>query len=523
MLPRADLDVEAALERCGRSATTSATAATRRCSSTTAAVRRRRPAVVAGAAPRRSREALASPRPRRPRRLEESVAAAPGWCTRPQRRTDVTTEVAPGGTRHRALGPGRPGRALRPRRPVAYRRLSVVMNVVPAQVAGVGSLAVASPAAAGLRRRCRTPTILAACALLGIDEVYAVGGAQAIAMFAYGAEPCRAGRRHHRPGQRLRRRGQAAAQGRRRHRLRGRPDRDRDPGRRHRRPGARRRRPDQPGRARPDGRLRAGHRLAAAGRRRRGRARQAGRGDAPRRAHPHRARRRAVRHRPRRRHSTQGLRGDRRLRRRAPRDPDRRRARPVAARVRNAGAVFVGPYAPVSLGDYLAGLQPRAAHRRLRLPLLAGCRCSRSCAASTSSTTTGRRSPRSRRPRRRAADAEDLPAHGAAVRIRSRGAGVTGRPPACRSATTCAGIEPYGAPQLDVPVAAQRQREPLPAVAAAGRRPRARRRGGGGRPQPLPRPRGRPSCARTSRPTWPGAPASTSRPSRSGRPTAPTR
>ncbi len=34
------------------------------------------------------------------------------------------------------------------------------------------------------------PTILAACALLGVDEVYAVGGAQAIAMFAYGAGPC---------------------------------------------------------------------------------------------------------------------------------------------------------------------------------------------------------------------------------------------------------------------------------------------------------------------------------------------
>ena len=67
---------------------------------------------------------------------------------------------------------------------------SVVMNVVPAQVAGVGSIALtSSPQAAngGLPH----PTILAACALLGIDEVYAVGGAQAIAMFAYGAGPCR--------------------------------------------------------------------------------------------------------------------------------------------------------------------------------------------------------------------------------------------------------------------------------------------------------------------------------------------
>jgi histidinol dehydrogenase len=63
---------------------------------------------------------------------------------------------------------------------------SVVMNVVPAQAAGVGSLAVASPPQKdndGLPH----PTILAACALLGVEEVYAVGGAQAVAMLAYGA------------------------------------------------------------------------------------------------------------------------------------------------------------------------------------------------------------------------------------------------------------------------------------------------------------------------------------------------
>ena len=62
---------------------------------------------------------------------------------------------------------------------------SVIMNVVPAQVAGVGSIAVASPPQkdfGGLPH----PNILALCALLGVDEVYAVGGAQAIAMFAHG-------------------------------------------------------------------------------------------------------------------------------------------------------------------------------------------------------------------------------------------------------------------------------------------------------------------------------------------------
>jgi histidinol dehydrogenase len=63
------------------------------------------------------------------------------------------------------------------------------MNVVPAQVAGVESLAVASPPQrnhGGLPH----PAILAACGLLGIDEVYAVGGAQAIAMLSYGTEDC---------------------------------------------------------------------------------------------------------------------------------------------------------------------------------------------------------------------------------------------------------------------------------------------------------------------------------------------
>lgn len=62
---------------------------------------------------------------------------------------------------------------------------SVIMNVVPAQEAGVGSIAIASPPQkefGGLPH----PNILALCALLGVDEVYAVGGAQAIAMFAHG-------------------------------------------------------------------------------------------------------------------------------------------------------------------------------------------------------------------------------------------------------------------------------------------------------------------------------------------------
>jgi len=62
---------------------------------------------------------------------------------------------------------------------------SVIMNVVPAQIAGVSSIAIASPAQ---RDNDGWPhqTILATCALLGVKEIYAMGGAQAVAAFAYG-------------------------------------------------------------------------------------------------------------------------------------------------------------------------------------------------------------------------------------------------------------------------------------------------------------------------------------------------
>ena len=63
---------------------------------------------------------------------------------------------------------------------------SVIMNAVAAQVAGVEAIALASPPrkdAGGLVH----PTVLAVCRMRGIEEVYAVGGAKAVAMFAYGA------------------------------------------------------------------------------------------------------------------------------------------------------------------------------------------------------------------------------------------------------------------------------------------------------------------------------------------------
>ena len=103
-----------------------------------------------------------------------------------QRRTESITKVVDGGTvterwvpvdRVGLYVPG--GRAVYPS--------SVMMNVIPAQLAQVASIAVASPPQSefgGLPH----PTILATCELLGVTEVYAVGGAQAIALFAYGME-----------------------------------------------------------------------------------------------------------------------------------------------------------------------------------------------------------------------------------------------------------------------------------------------------------------------------------------------
>jgi histidinol dehydrogenase len=62
---------------------------------------------------------------------------------------------------------------------------SVLMCCVPARVAGVGRLCVASPPGPAGRP---SATVLAACAIAGADEVYAVGGAQAIAVLAFGTE-----------------------------------------------------------------------------------------------------------------------------------------------------------------------------------------------------------------------------------------------------------------------------------------------------------------------------------------------
>ncbi|WP_275562673.1 histidinol dehydrogenase [Streptomyces sp. 5-6(2022)] len=187
LLPRAELDVEAALEKvrpiCD-DVRHRGTAALIDYAHRFDGVTIERVRVPAEAL----RRALAELDPAVRAALEESIRRA-RLVHREQRRTDHTTQVVPGGTvterwvpveRVGLYVPG--GRSVYPS--------SVVMNVVPAQEAGVGSMAVASPPQAefgGLPH----PTILAACALLGVDEVYAAGGAQAVAMFAYGTEDCR--------------------------------------------------------------------------------------------------------------------------------------------------------------------------------------------------------------------------------------------------------------------------------------------------------------------------------------------
>ncbi|MEU1131029.1 histidinol dehydrogenase [Streptomyces sp. NPDC005900] len=186
LLPRADFDVAAALEKVRpicEDVHHRGDAALIEYAEKFDGVRLDRVRVPAAAL----QEALAGLDPVVREALEESIRRARA-VHREQRRAPHTVRVAPGGKvtekwvpveRVGLYAPG--GRSVYPS--------SVIMNAVPAQEAGVASMALASPPQAdfgGLPH----PTILAACALLGIDEVYAVGGAQAVAMFAYGTETC---------------------------------------------------------------------------------------------------------------------------------------------------------------------------------------------------------------------------------------------------------------------------------------------------------------------------------------------
>ncbi len=441
--------------------------------------------------------------------LEESIRRLRATCAA-ELEHDTVTDVVPGGRVTQRIVPIRrvglyvPGG-------VAPLVSSVIMNVVPAQAAGVPSLALASPPQkefGGLPH----PNVLAACALLGVDEVYAVGGAQAIAMFAYGAGACRPVELITGPGniytvsaKRL---------------VKGSVAIDSEAGPTEIAiladdtavPGLRRRRPDQPGRARPAGGLRAGHRLPGAGR---ARSRPSWRprwprpstssGSAPLWPGPQSASDPGRRPRP-------GRRGRRRLRGRAPGDPhagrgaDGRPRRATPARSSSAPTprspsvtTAPGPTTcfppgerPTLLGAVRAVVLQGGARRGVR-PGRAG-RGRRHGGHPRRGRGPARARRRDPGPDRRATD-DPSPARGAAgSRAVRRAAAGRARAP-------------------------QRQREPLRPLRRG--RGRHRRRGGRGWPgRSTATPTGSsPSCASG----WPPISATGSRPTGCGPPTGPTR
>ncbi|GAA4983699.1 histidinol dehydrogenase [Pseudonocardia tropica] len=182
MMPRAELDIDAALERArplvedvrdrGAAAALDATERFDRVRPETVRVPTE---AVSGALRDLDPDVRAA--------LETSIERA-RVVHAEQRRPDVVTRVVPGGTVTERFVPVRRVGLYAPGGLAVYPS-SVVMNVVPAQAAGVESLVVASPAQAEFGGRPH-PTILAAAALLGVDEVWAVGGAQCVALLAYG-------------------------------------------------------------------------------------------------------------------------------------------------------------------------------------------------------------------------------------------------------------------------------------------------------------------------------------------------
>ncbi|MGN6206978.1 histidinol dehydrogenase, partial [Humibacter sp.] len=96
----------------------------------------------------------------------------------------TTTDLGPGARVEQCWQPVRRAGVYVPGGKAVYPS-SVVMNAVPAQVAGVGSVALASPAQRDFDGSVH-PLILGAAGLVGVDEVYAIGGAGAIGALAYG-------------------------------------------------------------------------------------------------------------------------------------------------------------------------------------------------------------------------------------------------------------------------------------------------------------------------------------------------
>lgn len=128
-------------------------------------------------------EALAALDPRVGAALEQAIERVRAGSAA-QVPAPATTRMGPGALVHQRWQPVRRVGLYVPGGKAVYPS-SVVMNVVPAQVAGVEQIALASPPQRAHGGRVH-PVILAAARLLGVDEVYAMGGAGAIGAFAYG-------------------------------------------------------------------------------------------------------------------------------------------------------------------------------------------------------------------------------------------------------------------------------------------------------------------------------------------------
>ena len=240
---------------------------------------------------------------------------------------------------------------------------SVLMNAVPAKVAGVQRIVMVVPAPKGALN----PLVLVAAELAGIDEIYRVGGAQAIAALAYGTESIAPVVKIVGPGNAYVAAAKRQVFGQVGIDMVAGPSEVRGDRRCRQRSGLDRRRPARPGRARRGRASDPHHRRC--GFRPRGRSRRRGRSLRRCRAPRRRARAGAI--------SAPSSSSDASTRR--PRWPtglapehlrDRHgRADALAARIRNAGAIFIGRYTPEVIGDYVAGsnhVLPTA--RSARLP-----------------------------------------------------------------------------------------------------------------------------------------------------------
>ncbi len=115
--------------------------------------------------------------------IEESISRvrAVSQATLPRA---VSVELAPGALVHQRWQPVDSVGLYVPGGKAVYPS-SVIMNVVPAQVAGVSRLAIATPPQSQFGGRPH-PVVMATAALLGVSEVYNIGGPAAVAAFAYG-------------------------------------------------------------------------------------------------------------------------------------------------------------------------------------------------------------------------------------------------------------------------------------------------------------------------------------------------